>query len=318
LKNEFNAMTRFYQVVEIPANSQSDIVYHSKANHNLGELYADTTNFSQAIKHLEKAADVLQAHKLNVPWRIYYNLCVLNMSIRDYDRATVYFTFISHKNPRLDYVNSLLHLLSENFAGGMERLEYSRKGLLELKDHEMLIRSVIATIYFSSFSPTQYKERLENTLNFIETDLAHTRYSESIQIERMARMLQSIIAIALQSKDFERSSKYLDILFKFEDVHSYTSVRYISLLLKAMYLKDTDSEGKQKRMQLLNESLDLMNEQNIKNSHGFSILYELSLLEDENTTFAFKALQQMYSYTNIETLDLIQFEHFMPTILSLS
>lgn len=318
LHNEYNATTRFYQVLELPFTTQEDIITHAKALHNLGELYAKSSHYFQSIEHLEKAVDVLQAHNLSVPWRIYYNLAVLNMYQRQYERASVYLTFIHHRNPRLEYVNALIYLLSENYKEGMERLYKTRKGLLELEDREMLLRSIIATLYFSSFSPTNYQEKIANTIYYIENELTTLQYTETIQIEKMVITIQSIVSTDLKMKNFTRVAKYLKILTEFEENHEFFKHRYISLLLRGLFIKETEPENTDLRKSLLDLSLDLMTSNNVQNIHQFTIMYERTLLaEDEEDTIAYKALMNLKNYFHIDSVEIIQYEHFMPTILPL-
>lgn len=318
VENEFNASTVFYQMLNYPASSKGDIILRAKAEHKLGELYAKNIQYPMAIEHIKKAIDELDAHKLDIPWRLYYNLSVLYLYQRQYDKASVYLTFVKRKNPRIQYLESILHLFSENYKEGIEMLQHSKAAFIEMKDTEMIIRSIMATLYFSCFSHTEYMERMEkHTVRYIENDLLKTKYNDRIQIELIVITMHSIISKSLHATNYSNAATYLDLLIDFEAKHNFIEYRHITLFLRALYFKQIENKNLKIVDQLLKEAQEIMENKGIRNIHLFNIYYERSLLHDEKHTFAFEALSIIRHYSNLETLDLIHFEHFMPKLISI-
>ncbi|MBO0587581.1 MULTISPECIES: helix-turn-helix transcriptional regulator [unclassified Sporosarcina] len=316
--NDFNASSIFYQMLNYTPSSNGDIILRAKAQHKLGELYEKNKQYQMANEHFKKAIDELDTNKIEVSWVVYYNLSILCMYQRQYDKASVYLLFVKRKNPRLQYLEALLHLFSENYKEGIELLKLSKGAFVESKDTEMIIRSIMATLYFAPFSPTQYTVRMEkNTVRFIENDLIRTRYEDKIQIELLIITMHSIISTNLQAENYTKVATYLDLLINFEERHNYTDFRHITLLLRAMYLKSAITKDPKIVDQILEEAQTIMEAKDLRNLHLFNIYYERSLLQDEVKSFAFKALEVFFQNSNLDTLDLIQYEHFMPKIISI-
>lgn len=112
---------------------------------------------------MNKATEQLITHKLPVPWRIYYNLAILHLQQKQYEKASVYLAFIKRNNPKLSYVETLIYLLSGNYKDGIKRLDILKRDLLDIGT---LIKSIMATLYFSSFSPTDYQLRTGTAIEF--------------------------------------------------------------------------------------------------------------------------------------------------------
>lgn len=315
--NDLIASTMFYQVCDYPITSQNDVILHSKAKHKLGELYARNHQFRKAIENMIKAAENLIKHKLEVPWKIYYNLSILHLYQKKYEKASVYLTFIKRKNPKLSYVEILIHLLSGNYKDGIKNLDELKKDLIDIKDTETLIKSIMATLYFSSFSPTDYKIRTGTTIEFIQNNLSKKQLTDNKQISNLIIILQSIISNLLFSSDKEKVGHYLAMLIEFEERHNFMEHHHVSLLLKAIYTKTIDNTQPDQVDKILSEAQALMKTKGLKNSVLFAILYERALLNDDPNSFAFQALKMVPEYSNLDSLDIIKFEYFMPALLSI-
>lgn len=316
LDDDLKASTIFYQISKNPITSQRDVVVVAKSEHKLGELYAKNLHYRKAIEHMNTAAEHFQKHKLSVPWKILYNLAILHLYLKQYEKSSVYLTLIKRKNPKLSYIDSLVHLLTGNYKGGIEMLHSIKKELVEVDDTETLLKSIIATLYFSSFSPLDYKMRTETLYEFIENDVAEKQLTDRVQIKYLLLSMQSIILNLLVTTDITKVGDRIELLMKLEQKYDFLEYHHITLFLKARY-KSIKGDKSSEVDEILEEAQAIMKNNKINSIVLFAILYERSLINDDPHSFAFKALKMATEYSNLDTLNPIQFEHFMPNLTSI-
>lgn len=314
IDNSLLASTTLFMILKLPITSKRDVILLSQTHHKLGELYSASNHYRLSIEHFKLAVSELQKRKLEIPWRLYYNLCVLHICQRQYSTAATYLAFIKRTNPRLQYVNSLIHLLSGNYNEGMELLDSVKKDLLDLKDIEALTRALLATIYFSNISSDNNKKQSEASIKFITEHLPSLTIKDKEQIKLIVFTFQATISNCLNSTDKSKVEEYLDLLVEFENKHDYHEYRHTTLLLKGLYIKRTNVREADN---LFAEAQLLMEKKGIRNTHMFSILYERSLINDSETSFAFKAMSTFIRNVQVDSYEIIQFENFMPVLISL-
>ena len=245
--------------------------------------------YQMAIGHFKKAIDELEAYNIEVSWVVYYNLSILCMYKRQYDKASVYLMFVKQKNTKLQYLEALLHMFSENYKEGIELLKKSKGSFIESQDTEMILRSSMATLYFAPFSPTKYADRMEkNTVSLIESDLIQKRYEDKVQIELLVITMHYIISTNIQGDNNFKVATYLELLINFEDSHDFTEYKHITLLLRAMYLKSNKTNNPKIIDELLEQAQNIMKERELRNLHLYNIFYERSLLRDEKNNLLSK------------------------------
>ena len=289
--NDFNASTIFYQMLNLNStvSSNGDVILRAKAQHKLGELYEKNKQYQMAIGHFKKAIDELEAYNIEVSWVVYYNLSILCMYKRQYDKASVYLMFVKQKNTKLQYLEALLHMFSENYKEGIELLKKSKGSFIESQDTEMILRSSMATLYFAPFSPTKYADRMEkNTVSLIESDLIQKRYEDKVQIELLVITMHYIISTNIQGDNNFKVATYLELLINFEDSHDFTEYKHITLLLRAMYLKSNKTNNPKIIDELLEQAQNIMKERELRNLDLYNIFYERSLLHDEKNNLLSK------------------------------
>ncbi|MEX3624922.1 helix-turn-helix domain-containing protein [Viridibacillus arvi] len=317
-KDLHGAFSAFLLVLEIPATTHIDSIFRSKTYHQLGDLHLQSSqDFNKAIYYFEKSLEELLTQNLEVPWKLYYNLTILNMYMHDFVTATIYFNQIRHKNPYLNYLSSLLLLTSGNYKNGMKLLIASKEEFLENRDLEMLIKSTIAYYYFSKFLNDNYKDALQSHLAFSEEILTNMDFKNTLQIEHSMILMQSLTKSFIDIGDLKNSEHCLNLIEDFEIRFDYIDQRYITYTLKALYIKLSDPENISRRKQLLEIALNGMQENTNCTILSPIILKELAILENEENTYSYKALELIEKVSKVQTNTLIQVVHYSPAILSI-
>lgn len=243
LGNELSMSSSLEEILDFPAQNQSDILIRSKTYHLLGELYVKRNSFHMAIEKFKAAANELQSYNLDIPWRINYNLCVLYMYQHEYNKSSIYLSLIKQKNTRLIYVKALLKLLTNDYEAGMQLLDVIRLELLDKNDLELLIKVSIASLYFASFSHSHYLDRIDGSKSYMENELLNTKFINEKEIKLMVLKLQFHIATNIHYKN-KQSTQYLSILYEFENKYNYHETHHVTLLLDAINTKSLTKDPK--------------------------------------------------------------------------
>lgn len=313
--NIFQATAKFYRVIQFPIVSMNDIIYVARTYHNLGELHFLSHEKTKAIELLEKGIDIYTSKNLDVPWVFHYNLAILYLFISNPLKADFHIRSIRRHNAAISYVDSLAHLLSGNLNIGMKKLSTTRREILEEGDQELLARSLLAYLYFSTFSPTEYEATLNHTIiPFIEKEMLDLKFTNDTQKEFIYLMLKCIVIFMLKRQNQNASQKYINLAEKFDRKHKVEKFRYAVPYLKALYEKSLPNTNSAHLLEYLTETKELMEKAQISTLSYYSVLVELSLLSNEPDSYATEAIKFMSGSFNLNTLDLIEREHLLPTI----
>lgn len=311
--NMWRATAKFYRVLDFPITSMDDIVYVARTYHNLAELHHQANERTKAIELLEKGIDMYASKNLDIPWVFHYNLAILYLFLSNPLKADIHIRSIRRHNAAISYIDSLSHLMNGNLNIGMKKLGAVRREILEEEDQELLARSLLTHLYFSTFSPTEYEVTLNHTiLPFIEKEMLKLDFTNNVQKKFIYLMLSCVVIFMVKRKNFELTEKYINLTKEFDELHKIEQYRYVIPYLKAFYTKSLAQKDNKLLKEYLIETKNLMEKERVSNLSYYSVLVELSQLEDEPETYAAVAIRFMNGSFNLDTIDIIEREHLLP------
>lgn len=322
LKNESASISMFYKILSFPIQNQNEILIHSKAHSQLGEIQFHQDKFSNiTIEIFKKAKMDFTNYKLDVPFYIDYNLSLLYLYQREYSTAKSFLNSSNYSNYNADalYLDALLTLFTQDSKNGLRKLYQARHLFMDNKRYDMMLKTIFASIYFKLDSNNEdNNEFMLTTSNFIKDCIPTIDLNNSSQLNLFINLLHCITHYYIKEGDEDLAIKHCKWTEKLESDFNFYDCYALTLTLKSSLLKTFKPDLISERKTILNEVLEMVNNNSSDSYLKIHVLSELGEIYDEKDTYSFRALRAFENTFSFSRLDYYYFDLFMPDIISLN